>query len=294
MSKKYKSMQEELAARRAAEASRSGPSGQGDPAGPRRSAEPGGSDPIEGFRRSVRAAGADTKKRFLKSSAESRQRRENRRAGSGPDPRDRGASYGHFQPQASAEKKFSFKMLFVILAITFAIIIFAFAATSYEFQRIFDQQHFPFPTDTTEPTETYPTQPAPAPGGALFESSSLSDIEEYVNANTIGTSDEQSLYGKPFSRISALCSRTGTNDTWYISEGRIYFWPKKPQADDPSEDIEQWIRFSRNVRDILKDADLEDTPVIIGYRDPDTWDLRMLMIDGEPVFLSDEYDTGAY
>ncbi len=309
MGKKYMSMQEELAARRAASAAASEPSRPNDPSKPRSSAETQGDNPLDDFRRNVEAQGAGLKQRFLNPSAESRQRKENKRAGAARNAQNRGDAYGHFQAASPAEKKFSFKMLFVILAITFAIIIFAFGATSYEFQRILDRHNIPVPTGTfdpteTDPTETYPTasdptktfptRPPSGRNGSITERTSLADIEEYVNAHTTGTPDESALFGKPFSGITSHCTKTGMTDSWYISDGRLYFWPKHPLSDDPAEDIEQWMQFSVAIRNILRESNLEDTPIVIGLRNADTWDLKMLLIDGDPIFLSREYNTGAY
>lgn len=139
------------------------------------------------------------------------------------------------------------------------------------------------PTEATWNTET----PAPSEGD-LNETTSMTELEAYAAEYTQPNPDEQSLFGGAYSRIDRYITEVDSECNWYINEGCIYIWPKCDKGDDPEEVADLWGGVTETINEIIMDEGVEDTPVIIPIRDRDGWKNLMILVDGTTVFISEE------
>ena len=153
------------------------------------------------------------------------------------------------------------------------------------------------PTEWTEPTEgrdptegTQSSRPAYPPKGELGKRSTMVDIEEYVAKRTKPLKDEQILFGSAYLEIDTEVDKDDSENNWYVSEGRIYIWATCDEADDPAKTLKRYTRLNDSVKKVLKENDLEETPVIIAVHVTDSWYLQLLLIDGNPEFNAGESD----
>lgn len=361
--KKYMSMQEELAARRAASENRDAASGQstdtasghfeqtrgaggfeqrrggfgqrrsggfgqrgsggrnnyGRPSGGNRQSQPGGSgigggsgikglqdllSQIEGSKllAQIRSAGLPAEP------GSNGARGQNRTAGSGGRMLAAGRKVHFNSPEQNLQRSRLIKR--ILMPVVAAIVIVAiasvaagyFAANDYdtgstdptEFTQSYDYTEstdYADGSDTTDSSQQQELidsrQEKPAKGGdtGLHRNSSLVDVENYAAEHTEGLSDETVLFRDIYQEISTVIETKGSDTNWYVSEGRIYVWGKCDTGTDSEEVAAEWQELSDSIKSTLASEDLEETPVIIAVHDEDNYDLQVVLVDGEAVFV---------
>lgn len=284
MSIKYTSMQEELAARRAAGEKR-------EPAADRNDLESSGhferTSEIVKYKGQRRRPGSN---RNTGSYSRSRQ-------GSPTDPKVRLALTDHFSQQkrpgpggwmfSSMRRSV---MTFIFLVVGVAVITAAVAAFMHS------KEAQPAPTDPTEITEMKGMTGSSQAGGTtetkaggINEHSSLTDIYAYSEAKTEPMKDPQSLYGETYWSIKDIINEYEKDCSWYIKEGRIYVSPLCLDTDDPEELTQTWGRATERIHEKIEADGKNDAPVIVTVHTKEKWRLMLLLIDGRTEFLSQSW-----
>ncbi|MBQ9015988.1 MAG: hypothetical protein IJ109_10835 [Firmicutes bacterium] len=251
MSKKYMSMQEELAARRAAGESREGAGEHSD----------------------LTASG-----HFERSSAAGRSTVIRRAAGSGRT----GGSAGPKSPKAVAA------VVLMIAAAAVSAIIGAYVHVS-EPQPVPEQRTQATEwTVTTQTAETTRTAGSPKSEAAkINERSSLTEIYNYAEAHTEPPEDPNALYGQIYWDIGEIVDRYEADCTWYIHEGLIYVSPTCAEGEELQKLEKTWGKATKEIRALIETYEKDDAPIIIMVHIEDQWRLQLFMIDGQTEFMSE-------
>ena len=279
MAKKYMSMQEELAARRAASESREISPDQGDLAASGH------------FERSSTSRG---RSRYKALSGPGR-----RKALPGPNRYKRmdGSNQSKMMDSLSQSKLMTKlgqsrglagmslmqRSIFVVIiaVVASAVIITSIAA----FFLSYDQE-----TEWSDPpemSEEYLTEEAEEAG--LEEYSSNTEIYSYVEERTEPFEDEKSLYGDTYFNIMDIVEQHDEEFNCFITNGRIYVSPTCSDEDDPAQLEKTWKSVSDEIQSELESQDQEEAPVIIMVHS-ESWRLRLLMIDGRTEYKSEAWE----
>ena len=124
--------------------------------------------------------------------------------------------------------------------------------------------------------------------GELDEYSSYSEAESYIKDNTETSGDDDTLtdwyYGGSYYDL------LGEDDFCDIMDGRLYIWAECSEDDDPEEVINQWLDITNQYKEGLADAGIENVPVGVILKESESWDLKLVMIDGVIHFASGDYE----
>ena len=189
------------------------------------------------------------------------------------------------QPEKTASRKRTYLQFLVglVIAVAAVSLVIGFLASDRQDEYGDGTSWQDDPTEATWNTET----PAPSEGD-LNETTSMTELEAYAAEYTQPNPDEQSLFGGVYSRIDRYITEVDSECNWYINEGCIYIWPKCDKGDDPEEVADLWGGVTETINEIIMDEGVEDTPVIIPIRDRDGWKNLMILVDGTTVFISEE------
>ena len=264
MSKKYMSMQEELAARRAASENREVTAERSDLAASGHFERSGQRGPMSRRGSSHRPGQAN-------------------RPGSTSRPRPRG-------PEKMGGASLH-RGTVVIVVVLVAVIAIAAIVAGY----MHSKELQPEPTDWTQATESTrtPTESTWAPrseDAEIDEWASLNDIYAYMDARTEPMEEPESLYGEVYWDIREIIYQYQKDCNWYIHEGRIFVSPQCALDDDPQTLAATWREASDKIHKKLETANKENASVVIAIRSNEDWRLRMLLIDGETEFVSEIWE----
>ena len=124
--------------------------------------------------------------------------------------------------------------------------------------------------------------------GELDEYSSYSEAESYIKDNTETSGDDDTLtdwyYGGSYYDL------LGEDDFCDIMDGRLYIWAECSEDDDPEEVINQWLDITNQYKEGLADAGIGDVPVGVIVKESESWDLKLVMIDGKIHFASGDFE----
>jgi|GEM_PF-3863312 len=124
--------------------------------------------------------------------------------------------------------------------------------------------------------------------GELNEYSSYSEAESYIKDNTETSGDDDTLtdwyYGGSYYDL------LGDNDFCDIMDGRLYIWAECSEDDDPEEVVNQWLDITNQYKEGLADAGIENVPVGVILKESESWDLKLVMIDGVIHFASGDFE----
>lgn len=143
-------------------------------------------------------------------------------------------------------------------------------------------------TDMTEPTEF--TWAPPSGDVEIDEWASLNDIYAFIDERTEPMEEPESLYGDVYWDIRDIIYRYQKDCNWYIHEGRIFVSPECDLDDDPETLAATWTEASDKIHKKLETADKENASVVIAIRSGEDWRLRMLLIDGGIEFVSEIWE----
>lgn len=270
MSKKYMSMQEELAARRAASENREVTAERSDLAASGHFERSGQKGPMSRRGSSHRPGQANRSRQANRPESTSR-------------PRPRG-------PEKMGGASLH-RGTVVIVVVLVAVIAIAAIVAGY----MHSKELQPEPTDWTQATESTrtPTESTWAPrseDAEIDEWASLNDIYAYMDARTEPMEEPESLYGEVYWDIREIIYQYQKDCNWYIHEGRIFVSPQCALDDDPQTLAATWREASDKIHKKLETANKENASVIIAIRSNEDWRLRMLLIDGETEFVSEIWE----
>lgn len=125
--------------------------------------------------------------------------------------------------------------------------------------------------------------------GELDEDSFYSDAEAFIIEQTETPIDNDTLIswyydGGYYELVEdpAFCD---------VSDGRLFIWAECSEDDDPAEVAGQWMAVTEEFQSALDEAGYGDVPVGVILMDSDNWKLRMVMIDGVIHFATGDYET---
>ena len=141
---------------------------------------------------------------------------------------------------------------------------------------------------TRTPTES--TWAPRSEDAEIDEWASLNDIYAYMDARTEPMEEPESLYGEVYWDIREIIYQYQKDCNWYIHEGRIFVSPQCALDDDPRTLAATWREVSDKIHKKLETANKENASVVIAIRSNEDWRLRMLLIDGETEFVSEIWE----
>ena len=273
MKKQYMSMQEQLAARRAAEA------GQADPR--RRRDRPGRSGSAGKFSRFGQSAGKFP--RFRQSATgrpapdKTKRRSEKTEAGRA----------GTFSEQELFINRRIRRVVFAVIALGVMIMVGGFIAELQDpHEGGQDTRHSSEPTQqTVQTTSGSPRETRHYDVTNEFHRGTmLAEIMNYAAEHT-EAADTDKVFGDPYQRIYPIMEDAAEGNDWFVYEGRLYVSKYYFPGYDMDQTIEDWKTVTESVQEALKGSEVEYIPFIVIYQQNKTYDLRLVMIDGEPIYI---------
>lgn len=127
--------------------------------------------------------------------------------------------------------------------------------------------------------------------GELTEDSSFIDAEAFAAEKTGCTADNDALINWYYS--GGYYNYLNDTDVADITGGRLFLWVECSEADDPGLVIAEWAALTDTFRSDLDAAGFQDVPVCIIATETDGYRLRFVMIDGTVGFGSAQYESFA-
>ena len=125
--------------------------------------------------------------------------------------------------------------------------------------------------------------------GELSEDSSFIDAEAFAAEQTGCTADNDALINWYYS--GGYYNYLQDTDVADITDGRLFLWVECKDADDPGLVIAEWAALTDTFRSDLDAAGFTDVPVCIIATESEGYRLRFVMIDGAVRFGSEQYEN---